>query len=403
MSANSLTKVNGASDGCPKGMNNALFLSDIPSTPSLWNGGSDPDIQFFDENSPTEKVFRGLSSPEILERVDRSSPKSPFFGKIGQNGVIQQFSAILATALKSSRHLVEKTALLLTGPPSAGKTDLAKCLIRGLDLPTIETDGKQITSTNSVFEFVKDTLNEDKLSFPVLGERNGKSLYKLPPSVLFIDEIHGLRPTVMDALLKALESKDCTLVTDDAYVDCTNLLWIGATTERGIILANKPAFDTRFRKIEFDSYSREEIVEIVKLNFPSWEYSECQEIVSKSSYIIREAIQLGQIVESQFELMSLSGRPTRMDAIHKVVEQIGINEHGLNKTQMRVLQLLAKKHPNGATYGHICSSIKKGVEELKQAILPGLMFSADGKKPFVVWNGYTTITEEGLELVKNGN
>lgn len=359
-------------------------------------------------SKPTQqkKVFQVLGGNDLKAATDRSNPQCAFHDRIGQDTVVDQLLTVLAQALQNENHVLKgSNAFLFTGPPSTGKTDFAKLLSGkdGLDLPFVETDARQIRNSQDIFELSKSSLKEAGISLTQLTTKNGQPFFRFPPMVIFIDEIHGLSSIVMDSLLKALEPKDALLVTGSCYVDCKQVLWIGATTERGSILARKPAFDSRFDKIEFSSYTKEEVAQIIHLNFPHWSEQECQSLAVRSGSIVREALSIGKKVDRQLDYMRIHGDANRLTAIDKVSEQLQIDHNGMSDKQWAVLHYLSRRHPKGATYGQLAKVINRTVEELKEVVLPALMIVSNDTKPLVTWSGQTYVTEEGLLFIKSNS
>ena len=190
---------------------------------------------------PTEEIVfsdydesNKFAKKNAKEKTDINNEKCSFFGTVGQAEAVNQILPIIATALELG--MPENQAILFNGPPSTGKTKFARNLASSLEIEFVETDSNQIINVKSIFDIIKNVHGELKL----IGKRNGCPLYECPKTVFFIDEIHSLSPSMMDSLLKALESKDKVLLMGDVCLDVSNILWIGATTERGLILEKKP-------------------------------------------------------------------------------------------------------------------------------------------------------------------
>lgn len=369
-----------------------------------------PDFHFQPEFSkPKKKVAKCKEFPipskeELLARVNRNNPACPFYGRVGQDTVIEQLLAVLVEAWRNKYHIVKNgSALMFTGPASTGKTTFIEALFgkKGLDLPFVMTDAKNIKGTNVIFDLMQSTTEENGFPMTPIGVNGGREIYKAPPMGFAIDELHGLSSSVMDALLKAFEANDKMLMTKDAIVDCRNVLWVGATTERGTILARHEPFDSRFEKVEFHSYTLEQVSRILKLAF-SWPDDVCRATAIRGGRIVREALAIGYKAKRQLSLMELRSDEeiAMIEAIDRVGEQLGIDQWGMSQKQIDVLMALYRKYPKGMTYGQLTKVINQGVDELKNAVLPALMLETDDNPAKVVWSGKTTITETGIEELK---
>lgn len=358
-------------------------------------------------NEQCLRAFQPLTDDELRAVIDRTNPRCPFHKRVGQDQVVERLLALLVKALRNPCHtLPGGNALMFTGPPSVGKTDFAKLLCGelGLNLPFVITDAKRVKGTHTLFDLIKATAEEADLPLVLLGTDSGRAKYQSPAICLLIDELHGLSPVVMDALLKAFESKDSLLVTDDAVVDCQHILWIGATTERGSIIHRKPAFDTRFQKIEFSNYPLDQVAQIIRLNYGHWTERESKALAIRSGGIIRIALDMAKVTGQQLDYMSLTdSNVTRMDAIEEIGSQMGIDEQGMSQMQLKVLEALYRKSPKGMTYGQLAQVVARTVDELKEVVLPALLVDTDEHKPHISWSGRTYITLAGAqELLERG-
>ena len=107
--------------------------------------------------------FQPLTDAELMEFIDRNNKRCPFYQCVGQDNVIEQLLALLISAVKSDNHaLPQPTALMFTGAASAGKTEFAKRTAgpKGLDLPFVETDAKNIKGTETIFELAAASCEE---------------------------------------------------------------------------------------------------------------------------------------------------------------------------------------------------------------------------------------------------
>lgn len=338
------------------------------------------------------KKFKSLPPKEAQSILDRNNPTSLFHNIIGQNGAIETLADILYPALQHPLRLTTHSALLFYGGRSNGKTMFAKTTAKILQRPLIVCDANLIKKTDDILELIIGIADENKIPIIDLCKKNGKSFCKVPNIIIFIDEIHSLSSKVVHGLLTALEAKDKTMTTNDVYVDVSNVLFIGATTERGDLF---PPLESRFFKIPLLDYTPNELSQIIKVNFSEFSDEDCSEIAKYSGMIAREAIDLGVAVNLNAKRKNCSIK----EAIDNVCLQKSINENGLTQQQIWILKALVST-PKGLNYEQLCAIAQCNVEELKRYILPPLLVHTDEYPSKVIWNGQrTTITETGIKYV----
>ena len=352
------------------------------------------------------KHFVPLADDQLRAITDRNNPVCPFYRRIGQDTAIEQLLAMLVDRMRNDTHSGNNSPVMFTGPASTGKTTFASLLFgkKGLDLPYVQTDAKKIKGTDTIFSLLKSATDEAEIPMQPMGQDAGRTKYICPPMGLLIDELHGLPAGVMDNMLKALESTDCQLITQNEIVDCRNLLWLGATTQRGEIVKKNEPFDSRWEKIEFRSYTKSEVTQIISLAFGNchgWDLDCCEALATRGGCIVREALAIGQKVTRQLGLMRLRDKSANiMDAIAEVGNQMGVDESGMSDKQLAVLRALARRSPKGMSYPQMARVINRTVRELQEVVLPGLQLESADVAPKIVWSGYTHITEAGFEELK---
>lgn len=341
----------------------------------------------------TESLPEPPSVEERRWRVDfEKNPACPLYRYVGNNAARRKLAESAFVALKRANHCCSETAVFLSGPASVGKTTLARLFAETLDLPFVEISPRSIVTVNDFFGAICSQMAEDGL--PIVAIRGSKH-FRLPPCIVFVDEVHGLSQKVVDALLKACEAKDGMLTTERGeIVDCRNVSWFIATTEAGDLF---DAFESRFDEVPLRYYTRDELAKIVHLNNPDWEVSVCR-LVAKFQKLPRKLLRFATSMRAKREMYEdLSWEEIAL----AVAKDNGIDEFGMGEKHLAIL-LALKAKPVAKERLPILIGVKKA--ELEKKLMP-LLLTSTADEPALVEvgsDGYR-ITDAGLaELTKRG-
>jgi len=348
---------------------------------------------------PTDQELRVL--------FDREHEVCPFHGWVAQDSAIRQLTNIIATGLRDKHHrLPSSTALLHVGMRSSGKTQAAEVLFsdKALALPYMKVNAKEIRGIQTILQFLFNIAEQAGHPLVPMGEENGRTLYEMIPCGLIMDELHAMMVPIMDEMLNMLEADDHTLSTPDCMVNVRNVIWVGCTTEHGTLFDKHDAFESRFEKIEFVGYTRDEVAEILQRNFRDWTHRECELLAVYAGRIVREAKKMAAKVERELMSMKLHDpTTTRITAIREVGKQLGIDDNGMSKKQIKVLDALARRWPKGMTLGQLAQVIGDKEDKVKHLVLPALELDAADHPALVCRPSRTFITKAGMEeLLRRG-
>jgi len=341
----------------------------------------------------TEMLPDAPTTEERRHRVDFvNNPACPLFRFIGNDHARRKLAEAANMALKRGNHCCRELAVFLSGPASVGKTTLAKLFSELLELPFVEIQPRSIVNVNDLFTSICNQVGE--FGLPVVAVRGSKH-YRLPPCIIFVDEVHGLSQKVVDALLKACEGKDCVLMTERGeVVDCRYVCWFIATTESGDLF---DAFESRFDEVQLRYYTREELSRIVRLNNPDLDPDVCR-LIAKFQRLPRKLLRFADAMRNKKEMHS--GMTWEQVAL-EVARDSGIDEFGMGGKHLDILKSLKKK-PVAKDRLPIMIGVKK--PELEKKLMP-LLLCTTADQPALVEvasDGYR-ITEAGIaELGKRG-
>lgn len=285
---------------------------------------------------------------------------------IGQEAIKSNLRVFIDAALKRTEPLDH---LLLFGPPGLGKTTLAYLVAKQMNANIKVTAGPMIEKSGDLAAILTNLHEGD---------------------ILFIDEIHRLSSAVEEVLYPAMEDFRLDIIigsgpaAQTVKIDLPKFTLIGATTRAGM-LSNplRDRFGVHFR-MQF--YTPDELAMIVKiaadkLNKPI-KTDAAREIAIRSRGTPRIALRLLKRVRDFAEVEEES--EIVLERAKKALDALGVNEHGFDEMDLRLLSLLAeaKGKPIGLnTLGAALSEDGGTIEEVIE--------------PFLLANGYLERTARG--------
>lgn len=356
---------------------------------------------------PYQLSFSALSHEDKLKKIDPKNANSPFSKFIGNQQAIIQLGLAAYAALGKNNHCCNEHNFALLGPASVGKTTLAKLFAKVVQLPFCEIHPKSVNSINDILGEIADVcantytkaIVDGQEKFVSLGlepvrevgtaGHGGKYLIA-PPMIVFIDEVHDLKNSLVQGLLKATEPNDRIMYSEAGYIlNTANICWIIATTDRGVLF---DAFDTRFTKIVLRPYTKSEVAKIIKIKFDYLEEEVCNLISSYSGNVPREALDFAHDVKLMKELKQSEDWA---QIVLDVAEMRGIDKFGLTRQRLNILISLGQQGPISLKRLSYIAECK--TEELEKYILPPMLVQTPDSPSLITVSprGYT-ITQAGL-------
>ena len=322
--------------------------SDPRPVSPLENGGGDT------------QVFENKLRPIVLEEY------------VGQ----QKIKKNLKISIKASKKREESLEhVLLHGPPGLGKTTLALILAKEMGVSIRTTSGPAIEKTGDLAAILTNLKAND---------------------VLFIDEIHRLRPAVEEILYSAMEDFCLDLVVGKGpsarsmRLSLPPFTLIGATTK----LSN------------LSSPLRDRFGNILKLNF--YDPEDIQAIILRSAKILKidvdddAALRLAQSARRTPRIANRLLRRARdyshvhdktlidMKSVEATLKLLGIDELGLDSTDRQLLMIMAKQFQGGPV----------GLSTLAAASHEEQATIEDIYEPFLMQLGFLKRTPRGRLLTQ---
>jgi Holliday junction DNA helicase RuvB len=322
--------------------------------------------------SETKEVTSRLqvTTPEALPEettADAALRPSRLDEFVGQSQVKTSLQ-IAIDAAKQRRESLDHT--LFFGPPGLGKTTLALLMAREM--------GVQIRTTSG----------------PVLekpGDLVGLLTSLTAGDILFIDEIHRLKPALEEFLYPAMEDFRIDVRIADGPnaqtipMSLERFTLIGATTRFGLLT---PPMRARFGIVErLGYYPADELLQIVTrsagiLSVPI-ESAGATEIARRSRGTPRVANRLLRRVRDYAEVKA-DGRIT-VDVAVAALGRLNVDEFGLDEMDARILTTIIEKFGGGPVgLGTVAVAVGEDAGTLQ-----------DVYEPFLIQQGYLERTQRG--------
>lgn len=291
---------------------------------------------------------------------------------IGQEPVLRVLEKAVHAA-KARKEMLRH--ILAFGPPGLGKTALAHALAGEMEV--------SLTTLNA------GTLdNGGELLFSTLQ-------HKPAETILFLDEIHRLRPSIQDVLCTILEEFRFTQRIAFSLVRTTQLTpftLFGATVKAGLLL---PPLRNRFTfQFCLDFYTDEELVVILaneanRLNFQITQDA-LYEIARCSRETPRVAKQLLYWVRDYSQYNNCQAAD--LSLAHLALADFGIDSLGLSHQERSYLNILLKQFNGGPV----------GLASLASALFDDPSSIEDTVEPFLLRRNLIARTPRGRVITDQG-
>ncbi len=300
---------------------------------------------------------------------------------IGQTSLRNNLSVFLESAKIRSSCLDH---LLLCGPPGLGKTTLARVIAHEMNAPFRASSGPIITKAGELAALLTDC--ED-------GE------------VFFIDEIHRLPSAVEEILYSAMEDGKLDIMIGigasarSVRLSLKPFTLIGATTRPGLI--SRPLRERFGIPLEFTFYTAAELGEILlrasrrnsfASSFSGLELSSegALSIAERSRATPRIALRLLRRI---VDFATVSHRKLiDVTCARDALEQLGVDDNGLDSLDRRYLSLLGDRFQGGPT----------GLDTLAAALSQERDVLEEVVEPFLLQQGWLEKSARGRQLSPMG-
>ncbi len=305
-----------------------------------------------------------LTGEETLEQSLRPSRLSEF---VGQDKLKEALDIYIRAALGREEALDHT---LFFGPPGLGKTTLAMLMAHELGVNIKITSGPVLEKPGDLAALLTNLE---------------------PRDILFIDEIHRLRPVIEEYLYPAMEDYRIEIrLSDGARAQTMSMriekfTLVGATTRFGLLTAPMRA---RFGVVErLGYYPADELYQIVErsasiLGVPVRDDG-AAEIARRSRGTPRIANRLLRRVR---DFAEVRGDGTIDDATARsALEMLNVDEYGLDEMDSRILKAIIENFDGGPV----------GLNSLAVAVGEDASTLEEVYEPYLIQTGYLQRTARG--------
>ena len=303
-------------------------------------GSQQQDETFFDANMSSLR-------PTLLDEY------------IGPENLKRQIKRAIASAKAREASLEH---ILLYGPPWLGKTTLAAIVAREMSVPVVLSSGASIDKPSDLVSLLTGLQ---------------------PGSILFIDEIHRLRPHLEEILYIALEDYRVDILVGTGVgaksvsITLPPFTLIGATTKLSKIAA--PLRDRFGNVYKLEYYNHEELGIIARRTFGlfgyeyGWEHILIESISARSRGTPRITNRLVKYIRDH---LILSGWAIDAPTLDILFDELGIDQYGLTPLDRAYLQTLMPdpgKSPKHKWLTTLAAFLSEEIDTVESVVEPYLL------------------------------
>lgn len=317
-------------------------------------------------NPALNEIFHQQHASGELENLPALRPQT-LESFIGQKKNIENLKVFIEAAKKRKQAIDH---ILISGPPGLGKTTLAKIVSNEMKSEFIATTAPALEKTGDLAAILSGL------------EKN---------SVLFIDEIHRLKPVLEEVLYSAMEDFAMDIVIGQGAgaktvrIHLNPFTLIGATTRAGMLSA---PLRTRFGiDLRLDFYENDDLCQILDAKAKALEIEVSHEsrieIAKRSRGTPRILLKL---LKRVWDFSLVAGRKgIDIDTTQNALKNMGIDSEGLSEEDRKIIEIMIQHYGGGPV----------GLQTLAIALGDSEDSLEDIYEPFLIRKGFIKKTPRG--------
>ena len=278
---------------------------------------------------PKKRLLSANKDSDENNRADLTLRPKTLVEYIGQQGIKKNLNIFMQAARKRKEPLEH---VLLHGPPGLGKTTLAHIIAREMGVNIRVTSGPALEKQGDLAAIITNLRDFD---------------------ILFIDEVHRLKPVVEEVLYTAMEDFGIDLIIGKGpsarsmRLKMPQFTLLGATTKLSML--SSPLRDRFGAVFRLDFYEQEEIEEILRR---SAKILNChidndgtKRLASAARHTPRIANRLLKRIRDFAEVHG--HKNIDHDIVEQALDILKIDKLGLDKHDLDILRLIIEKFKGG--------------------------------------------------------
>ncbi len=307
------------------------------------------------------------SAPKDTDVVEQTLRPKKLAEYVGQSSIKEHLIVYIEAARKRGEPLGHA---ILHGPPGLGKTTLAHIMAREMGSQMRSTSGPAIEKPGDLASLLSNLEEGD---------------------VLFIDEIHRMRPAIEEVLYSAMEDFALDLVIGKGptarsmRLDLKPFTLVGATTKIGSVSAPlRDRFSHNFKLEFYNDIEMEQIVERTAHLLDVHMEDGAAHLVARSC---RSTPRIAnRLVRSVRDFAQVSDEDCiSQDRVKDTLMKLGVDDRGLDNTDRNILRTIIEKFAGGPV----------GLSTLAAATAEEADTIEDVYEPYLMQCGYLQRTPKG--------
>lgn len=286
---------------------------------------------------------------------------------IGQESIKNNLRVFIESSIKRNDVLDH---VLISGPPGLGKTTLAKIIANELRTNFVYTVSNSFQKVGDIVAILTNLQRGD---------------------VLFIDEIHRLKPSYEEVLYSAMEDFSVSVMIGEGpgaksiKINIPKFTLIGATTRTGLLTS--PLISRFGILLKVDFYSDEDMEKICERTCRILGLDISNEAIKEIAKRSRGTPRVLNRILRRIRDFAVVEGVSRIELVkvREYLSKLGIDEEGLDEVDRKILSVIVEKYQGGPV----------GLKTLSASIGEEEDTIEDVFEPFLILKGFIKRTPKG--------